>query len=824
MRRYGFRPHAGRSRSARLACAVAGLTGLALAGLPVLSCSPVLAGSPAALASSSRPVPQVQRLADAPVPGVPASARFVGTPRAFPATPGVSQACDTPSRPGQMACMALVRTNHVAGQDASSPSGYTPADLLDAYGLTSAAAKPGNGERVAVVDAYNDPHAASDLALYRQKFGLPACTTPSGCLTIANQTGTTTLPKADPTGGGWTLEESLDLDMVSAICPNCQILLIEANSDNISDLARAEATASRAPGVNAVTNSWGSGTEFIGETQFDPDFYAPGVAIAAAAGDGGYGTQYPAVSPYVTAVGGTSLTGTLGGTWSQAAWSLTGSGCSALEPKPSWQTGDDTTPGGCLNRTANDVSALADPSTGVAVYDTEKYAPDGGAPDWAVAGGTSVATPIIASTYALADIAAGGPGKANVPGSMPAAYPYLAASGLTDVTGGSDGSCEADRKYLCSAVKGFDGPTGLGTPAGTAAFTGPANGGVTIIDPGPQVVQPGAKIYLVLDTLPGTETPSFTMTPAAVGSVVVDKSGIVQGMAPTTPGIYHVKVSATITNVGSGSTSFSIVVLPKVRAHPAAEEVRLGGGRLCLTDPGKSARAGTAVRLQTCAGQAGQRWEFVPGSVFSGAGTMRVGGKCLAVAKGSANGAGATIQACSSSAREQWSVASGDRFRNAGIARCLDIQGQLTAGKQAVAWNCDSGAHTTWTLPTPVYSGVPGMCLTDPRASGATGTRIEAGTCGSGAAQRWIANKNGTLEIAGICLAVTGASLLSGAGIQLARCTGKPSQQWLQGPSDELVNANSSRCLADPGNSHANGAKLVQDDCYVLPGEIWTIS
>lgn len=215
-----------------------------------------------------------------------------------------------------------------------------------------------------------------------------------------NQTGGTSLPGTDPTGG-WEAEESLDLDMVSAICPNCHILLAEASSPSITDLATAENTAV-AQGATAVSNSWGSGAEFIGETSFDSAFNHPGVAITAAAGDSGYGTQYPAASPYVTSVGGTSLYYVTPPTnaWFQNAWSGTGSGCAVLEPAPPWQQAAGSPFGGCRNRTQSDVSADADPQYGIGVYDT--WAAPGLNVGWNFMGGTSEATALIAGVYALA--------------------------------------------------------------------------------------------------------------------------------------------------------------------------------------------------------------------------------------------------------------------------------------------------------------------------------------------------------------------------------------------------------------------------------------
>jgi subtilase family serine protease len=247
-----------------------------------------------------------------------------------------------------------------------------------------------------------------------------------------------------PPSPDWSLEISLDLDMVSAVCPNCHILLVEANTNLNTDLYTAVDTAARL-GANAISNSYGGG-ESSSETSQDVHFNHPGVAITASSGDDGYGVSYPAASRYLTAVGGTSLTrggGTRG--WTESAWSGAGSGCSAYEAKPSWQT--DT---GCARRTVSDVSAVADPNTGVAVL-------FGGL--WFTVGGTSASSPIIASVYALA----GNAGSVNA-----GSYPYSHTSGLFDVTSGTNGTCSPG--YLCTGVAGYDGPTGLGTPNGSSGF------------------------------------------------------------------------------------------------------------------------------------------------------------------------------------------------------------------------------------------------------------------------------------------------------------------------------------------------------------------
>jgi len=364
------------------------------------------------------------------------------------------RSCAVSTHPGVMACKALKVTsgaNSLAASarsvnPAATPSGYGPSDLQSAYALPSTG---GSGATVAIVDAYDDPNAESDLATYRAQYGLPACTTANGCFKKVGQSGTSTLPSAD---AGWAEEISLDLDMVSATCPSCHILLVEATSATMANLGKSVNTAVSL-GAKYVSNSYGGG-ESSSDTSYDSSYFNhPGVAITVSAGDSGYGAEYPAASKYVTAVGGTSLkkSSTTRG-WTDTVWSGTGSGCSAYDAKPTWQT--DT---GCAKRTIADVSAVADPATGVAVYDS--YGGDSG---WEVFGGTSASSPIIASVYALA----GTPSS----GSTPASFPYAHTSSLNDVTSGSNGSCSSS--YLCTAKSGYDGPTGLGTPNGTTAFKG----------------------------------------------------------------------------------------------------------------------------------------------------------------------------------------------------------------------------------------------------------------------------------------------------------------------------------------------------------------
>jgi subtilase family serine protease len=336
---------------------------------------------------------------------------------------------------------------------AAPAGGYGAPDLQSAYALPAATA--GAGQTVAIVDAYDDPSAEADMGKYRSQYGLPACTTANGCFKKVNQSG---VQGSYPAGNqGWGVEISLDLDMVSAACPQCHVLLVEASSNANANLYAAVDTAARL-GATEISNSYG-GSESSSDTGTNSHYNHPGVAITASSGDSGYGVEYPAASPYVTAVGGTTLTRTSNARgWSETAWSGAGSGCSAYEPKQSWQA--DT---GCARRTVADVSAVADPNSGVNVYDSDCSGLNkllGNCfSGWGVVGGTSASAPLIASVYALAG---------NASSVTYGSFPYSHTSALNDVLAGSNGSCSGS--YLCTAGAGFDGPTGLGTPNGTGAF------------------------------------------------------------------------------------------------------------------------------------------------------------------------------------------------------------------------------------------------------------------------------------------------------------------------------------------------------------------
>ncbi|MEU6506567.1 MULTISPECIES: putative Ig domain-containing protein [unclassified Streptomyces] len=450
------------------------------------------------------------------------------------------------AQPGHASCFAQRRTDIkqrlAAAVAAATPSGLSPANLHSAYNLPTAA---GSGMTVAIVDAFNDPNAESDLATYRSTYGLSACTKANGCFKQVSQTGSTTsLPTNDT---GWAGEEMLDIDMVSAVCPNCNIDLVEANSATDADLGTAENEAV-ALGAKFISNSWG-GSESSAQTSEDSQYFKhPGVAITVSAGDSAYGAEYPATSQYVTAVGGTALTTASNSRgWSESVWNTsstegTGSGCSAYDPKPSWQT--DT---GCSKRMEADVSAVADPATGVAVYDTF------GGSGWAVYGGTSASSPIIASVYALA----GTPGSSD----YPAKYPYQHTGNLYDVTSGSNGSCSPS--YFCTAGTGYDGPTGWGTPNGTAAFTsGGSTGGntVTVTNPGSQSTTTGSSASLQIKASDsGSASLTYSASGLPTGLSINSSTGLISGTA-STAGTYQVTVTATDSTGATGSTSFTWTV------------------------------------------------------------------------------------------------------------------------------------------------------------------------------------------------------------------------------------------------------------------------
>jgi hypothetical protein len=387
--------------------------------------------------------------------------------------------CGRPAHPEQMRCFAWMRTDLVPDtiveNGVPKGVGYSPADVAAAYGLKQ---KRGANQTVATVDAYGYSQAESDLAFYRKAAGLPPCTTANGCLHIVNQHGAAAplpQPNSNP-NDDWRGEQALDLDAISASCPKCKIVLVQTNSDYSSDLAAGVTTAVTVMHANVVSNSYG-GSE---STAYAANYNYPGHLILAAAGDNGGGLldgggpQSPCTLATVVCVGGTHLVRASNARgWKESVWNDlasnacggscggTGSGCSAIIPKPSWQTD-----AGCPHRSSVDVSAVASVYTPLAVYSVlfKQFPPYSA---WAGYGGTSLSTPLLAGMFALAGNAATRHGAQEIWQAHAAFNDVLAG---TNVVTSVSGPCASAVLYICKAGKGYDGPTGWGTPVGTTGL------------------------------------------------------------------------------------------------------------------------------------------------------------------------------------------------------------------------------------------------------------------------------------------------------------------------------------------------------------------
>ncbi len=437
----------------------------------------------------------------------------------------VRQVCPAP-KPGEASCFALALIPVSAGSTGAMPyeigagasskglaGGLTPADLASAYGYSPSIG--GSGQTVAIVDAYDDPSIEKDLGVFDAQYGLTACTAANGCFEKVNQSGSSTsLPATDTVG--WSVEMSLDVETVHSVCERCRIMVVEADSASLADLAAA-ANEAVALGATEVSNSYGALETEMGAPE-QVAYNHPGVVIAASAGDSGYldwdevaaflpapgMPNAPASLPAVVAVGGTSLALKANGTRkSESVWnssgrpsrnefkrfSATGGGCSTLFAAPSWQLG---APGwasaACgTKRLDNDISAVADPYTGFDVYDSYVYEP-GFTPGWLTLGGTSLSAPLISALYGLA----GGSHGVDYPAATP--YKHLGdTSDLFDIAVGGSGYCDGEAAgpcgepaineeigdidcegtTACDAAVDFDGPSGVGTPVGLGAFDGP---------------------------------------------------------------------------------------------------------------------------------------------------------------------------------------------------------------------------------------------------------------------------------------------------------------------------------------------------------------
>ena len=331
----------------------------------------------------------------------------------------------------------------------TTPAGLGPADLASAYKLNPAIISTAT---IAIVVAFHYANAESDLAMYRSTFGLPPCTVASGCLTILNPTGA----GAPPAGDDWNLEAALDLDMASAACPTCKLVLVEATNDTGNDLFNEQNTAAARAGVVSISNSWGGPSDGT-DNALDAQFFnhTQNVNVFVSSGDSGFTgstPDYPSTSAHVIAVGGTNLVrSTAARGWTETAWAGSGSSCSRVIAQPSFQAGVVPT-SACTRRAASDVSAVADPNTGVAVFNAN----DGG---FIVVGGTSASSPFVAGVFARYRIS----GAAHN-----ASFAYAHQTEFFDITSGTTARCLPPGPALCRAGTGYDGPTGIGSLNGAA--------------------------------------------------------------------------------------------------------------------------------------------------------------------------------------------------------------------------------------------------------------------------------------------------------------------------------------------------------------------
>jgi Ricin-type beta-trefoil lectin domain len=722
-------------------------------------------------------------------------------------TPGATSLAATGVRPAGATWSPT--SARAAVSSAAATPGYSPASLRSAYNLTKAAVTGGAGATVAIVSAYGDPRAAADLAVYRSHYKLPACTVANGCLRIRNENGGTgTLPAGN---SAWASTLSTEMDAVSALCPECHLLLVEAASNSLTDLGIAENTAV-ADGARFVVNGWGN-QESLDENEYAHYFNHPGSAIVFAAGGNGYGSTFPAALQYVTSVGGTTLTPSSFNArgWSEVGWAGTGSGCSFLEAKPSWQRADANAATGCMNRTENDVSADANPSTGASVYDSY-----GSGAGWTKAGGTALAAAIVTAAYALAGTPA--------PRSYPASYPYQHAGHLYDVQfGPGNGNCDPyGGQYLCVPGPGYDGPTGLGAPDGTGAFSAAGTGPVTVADPGTQDREAGTTVAIGLtglDSRAGATTSlAYTASGLPVGlsikPVAKTTDAEITGKLPPSARSYAVTVIARDAKTGkTGTTRFSIVAAGSLT--PAKPVTAIISTSLVVTqvtgclDSGADT-AGTKVILQDCTGVAEQLWTYLPEGAPGAPDELTAGGLCLGLVSG-----GLQLQTCNhANATQSWRQLLGGVLENTGTGSCL-----TTASGQANPLSmtkCDtaSGYQRWWLSAVSYTSGVPGMCLADDDDGFHTSAYMME-PCRDGYSQDYWINVDGSVSSSlGRCLG-PGAS---------GNCDGKPDQVWLYGPDGELINESTGLCLDDPDGAATAGTDLTMSDCYGELGEIWGVS
>jgi hypothetical protein len=779
-----------------------------LAGLAVLSMpSAMLTGTVLAAPAHASSAPAARApLAARAATARAATARVIGatTVRSLPA--GQQRDCSGQAVAGQAQCLTIRET----AKAAASVPGITPTALRSAYGLGKAAATGGRGETVAVVMAYADPTAAQDLAVYRKHFSLPACTTAKGCLRIVNEHGkASSLPAGS---ASWAQTAALELEVTSALCPECKLVLVEANSNALADLGTAEDTAV-ARGARFVLDGWAE-QEFTGQDAYDRYFNHPGVAVVAAAGNNGYEQTYPADLPYVTSVGGTTLIHTSLNTrgWAETAWSDTSSGCSTLEIKPSWQRSDTNPVTGCPNRTQNDVSADADPKSGAAVYDSYQESSK-----WVAEGGTALAAAIVTAAYALA-----GPPAAR---SYPASYPYQHARDLNDVTSGSNGGCVFQPAYLCTAGKGFDGPTGLGTPDGTGAFTAAGTDPVTLMDPGSQDAAAGSQIEFHITGLDSRGGAVLRYTAAGlprgltIAAVAHSTDAVVRGNLPPAEHSYTVTVTGTGTRK-AGTTRFLIVAAGSLTPPtPATGEITTdiqastGAGNDCLD--GGTQTVGAAVTAPLCNETLEQIWTYLPEGGPGAPAELTTDGLCLGL-----SGTALVLVHCDQSAgSDGWYRLNDNLLANAATGNCLDAgdySGPLTMQ------SCSGTlAHQQWLVQgSRLDSAIPGICIgADIPTQISPEQSVEVEPCGQSSLNYGFSfEPNNTISMGFGCISSGSGALVD------ATCTLPSSEgHWYVLSAGQLVDEGTGLCIDDVGDSTAVGTQLNMEPCYGGLGELWFV-
>jgi hypothetical protein len=736
----------------------------------------------------------------------------IGSGRTATTPAGDKLTCGTSTVADRGECASVLR---IGAGKTSGVTGYTPSQLRSAYNLASASVSGGRSATVAIVTAFSDPKAAGDLAAYRAHFTLPACGTGNGCLRIVNEHGSAS-PLPAP-NASWAQSDATELDAVSALCPNCHLLLVEAASNSFTDLGTAENTAVTML-ARYVLTTWNA-QESLSQDAFDHYFNHPGVAIVVPATATGYERSFPGDLPYVTSVGGTTLLPTKFNTrhWAEIAWTGTGSGCSALEIKPSWQRADAHA-AGCPHRTQNDVAADADPTTGAAVYNSYQTASP-----WADSGGTVLAAAIVTATYALA----GTPARHT----YPASYPYQHRSGLNDVIYGSNGPCTLNPDYICNAQQGFDGPTGLGTPDGTAAFSATGADPVTVMDPGTQDALAGATTDVKITGMDSRSGAAVTYSakglPAGLAVTAVPNSlnAEITGTLPANVRSYSVTVTATDTSTNkSGSARFSLVATGSLMpSAPVTHQIGTdfsppdNAAMQCL-DAGAET-AGTKVTDQLCSESLQQAdWSYVANPSPGAGGILRISNLCLTV-----SGKTVDLAACAPGTTAQaWFAQAGGGLENGSTRTCLDA-GTFTGPLSLHA--CDtSKAGQQWSLASPLQSAVPGTCIATADHFIQPPTDVDVEPCGQSSLDYAFSyGPPGNLRLGASCVTWGFLGYVSTEANSYLSCQEGAADLWFPLPNGEILNSGNGLCLDDPGNSALPNNQLQLQACDGSLGEIWSI-